>query len=1241
MACPARQAMNDTLPAHPILDARPPLASLLRERILVLDGAMGTMVQAQGLAEEDYRGTRFRDHELPLAGNHDVLCLTKPEAIAQVHRAYLEAGADLVETCTFSANAISQADYGLEEACRDINRAAAALAREEVAAATAADPTRPRYVAGAIGPTNRTASMSSSVEDPGARQVEFQELEGAYRAQVEGLLDGGADCLLVETIFDTLNAKAAWCAIAAAFEARGAEVPVLFSGTITDAAGRTLSGQTVEAFWTSLEHAEPAAVGFNCALGPEEIRPHVEDLAALAHVPVLCYPNAGLPNAFGGYDLDAEAMARHAHELAADGLVNLVGGCCGTTPEHIAAIAAAVQGLRPRTPPAPRAEPAFSGLERLELRDDSNFCNIGERTNVTGSRRFARLVLGGDMATALEVARDQVENGAQMLDVCMDEGMLEAVPAMRDYLRLLAAEPDIARVPVVVDSSRFEVLEEGLRNVQGRAVVNSLSLKEGEEAFLDQARRVRRLGAAVVVMAFDEEGQAVDVDRRVAIVERARRLLHEVGFRDRDIIFDLNVLAIATGIEEHDDYARAFLEALELLKGRYPGCSFSGGISNLSFSFRGADEVREAMHAVFLEQAIPRGLSMGIVNAGRLALVDELDPELRGWCEDLIFNRRPGAAEDLLAWAERRREAGGGEAAAPEQEAWRAEPVGERLGHALIHGLPTFLEEDLDEALAAYPDPLSIIEGPLMDGMDVVGERFGSGRMFLPQVVKSARVMKKAVAHLQPHLDAAKQEVSGGARGKVLLATVKGDVHDIGKNIVGVILACNGFEVIDLGVMVPAKTILETARDRDVDLIGLSGLITPSLDEMVHVAGELEREELRRPLLIGGATTSAAHTALRIAPAFSGPTVHVQDASRAVQVATSLVTAERRPDFLRANDETQEKLRARHQGRDRAPLLPLAEARVRAPEVDFAARNLAVPAWTGVRTVESLPLDELRSRIDWSPFFAAWDLHGRYPAILDDELVGVQARELHRDAEAMLDRLAGSGELRASAVFGLFPAHADGDDIVLDLGEEGARLGRPDWRLPMLRQQRAGRSGQPNLCLSDYLAPAGDHLGLFVVTAGHGLAPLVADAVARHDDYESILLKAVADRLAEAHAEHLHEQVRREHWGYAAGESLDNEELIRERYRGIRPAPGYPACPDHSLKDDIFAVLDATARIGVELTESRAMTPAASVSGFYLAHPEARYFGIGRIDGDQVADYAARRGIELREAEARLSPLLA
>jgi len=1233
-------AMTNPLRAQDALSSRPPLAALLRERILVLDGAMGTMVQAQGLSEEDYRGALYTEHALPLKGNHDVLCQTKPEAIAQVHRAYFAAGADVVETCTFSANAISQADYGLELACRDINRAAAELALAEAAQFTAEDPSRPRYVAGSIGPTNRTLSMSASVEDPGARQTSFEELQQAYRDQVAGLLDGGVDCLLVETIFDTLNAKAAWCAIDKEFADRGSRVPVLLSGTITDAAGRTLSGQTVEAFWTSIEHSSPDAVGFNCALGPQEMRPHIESLAALADAPILCYPNAGLPNAFGDYDLGPEAMAEHAHALASEGLVNLVGGCCGTTPEHIQAIAQAVAGLTPRVVPAPRAEPAFSGLERLELRADSNFCNIGERTNVTGSRRFARLILNGDMATALEVAREQVENGAQMLDICMDEGMLDAVPAMREFLRLLAAEPDIARVPLVIDSSRFEVLMEGLKNVQGRAVVNSLSLKEGEEAFLEQARLVHRLGASVVIMAFDEEGQAVDVDRRVAIVERARRLLHQVGFADRHIIFDLNVLAIATGMEEHNDYARAFLEALGVLKKRFPECSYSGGISNLSFSFRGADEVREAMHAVFLQYAIPAGLNMGIVNAGKMPLVDDLPEQLRNWCEDLIFHRRPEAAEDLLQWAEARRlekEAQGGEGVvAPTQEAWRDEPCGKRLAHALIHGLPTFLEVDLAEALQDYPDPLSIIEGPLMDGMNVVGERFGSGRMFLPQVVKSARVMKKAVAYLQPYLDAAKQEVRGGGRGKVLMATVKGDVHDIGKNIVGVILACNGFEIIDLGVMVPAKTILESAKENDVQLIGLSGLITPSLDEMNHVASELERESFHLPLLIGGATTSAAHTALKIAPEYSGPTVHVLDASRAVHVASSLVTGEKRTGFLQENEQKQHDLREKHQKRDRAPLLPFAEAASHATTLDYAERLIVPPAHLGVQVQREVPLADLRSRIDWSPFFAAWELHGRYPAILEDELVGEQARLLHHDAETLLDRLCTDQSLRAAAVFGLFPTASEGNDLVVDCSTEAERLGQSTWRLPMLRQQRKGRSGQENRSLADYIAPTEsavcDHLGMFVVTAGLGLEALVQQAEQDHDDYQAILLKAVADRLAEAYAEHLHEEVRRVHWAYAPEEHLANDELIRERYRGIRPAPGYPACPDHSLKYDIFALLDAQAQIGVSLTESRAMLPTASVSGFFFAHPAATYFGVGKIGEDQVQDYAERRGISTAEA---------
>ena len=1216
---------------------RPSLSAALQQRILVLDGAMGTMIQAQSLEESQYRGTRFAEHTVPLKGNHDVLVLTHPDAVAQVHRAYLEAGADLIETNTFSANAISQADYALEDTCYDLNVAAAQVARAEADAYTAKDPTKPRFVLGSMGPTNRMCSMSAVVEDPGARATDFDTMAAAYGEQARGLVDGGADGLLVETVFDTLNCKAALFAIEELFAARGERIPVFVSGTITDASGRTLSGQTVEAFWTSIAHIPLAAVGFNCALGPKEMRPHLEALAAVADRPILSYPNAGLPNEFGGYDLDPVAMAEYVGDWAQSGLVNLIGGCCGTTPEHIRALVDAVAGLAPRKVPEIPALPRFSGLEAVVVREDANFLNIGERTNVTGSRRFAKLILSEDYDTALSVARDQVENGAQAIDINMDEGLLDSVAAMQRFLRLLAAEPEIAKVPIVLDSSRWEVLEEGLKNAQGRVLVNSISLKEGEEEFVHQATHVFRMGGAVVVMAFDEQGQAVDVDRRVEIVDRAVDILRGIGFRDQDIVLDLNVLAIATGIEEHDSYAVDFLAALKVLKAKYPGCSFSGGISNLSFSFRGAEEVRQALHAVFLYHAVQAGLTMGIVNAGRLALLDDLTPELRGWCEDLILNRRPASAEDLMAYAEARRDAGTSTSKV-EAAAWRAGDVEERLAHALIHGITDFLEEDLPSALAQCGEALAVIEGPLMAGMDIVGERFGSGRMFLPQVVKSARVMKRAVAWLEPHLEEAKVEGAQSHRGKVLLATVKGDVHDIGKNIVGVILACNGFEVLDLGVMVPAEQILRTALEEKVDLIGLSGLITPSLDEMVHVAAELQRTENPMPLLIGGATTSLAHTAVRIAPEREAPVLHALDASAAVPMVQDLLSDERRPAFLEREQQRLSRARERHASRQtRRPLSDLATARAAAPETDWSDVDLPTPQQLGVQVWRDYPLEELRSWIDWTPFFSTWELKGRYPTILEDPQQGEHARLLFDDAQVMLDRICKENLLQAHAVFGLFEANSEGDDLLLQ--HQGQ-----SHRLPMLRQQRAAREGMANRALSDFVAPAAsghtDHVGGFVVSTGFGIESELTRFEAEHDDYHAILLKALADRLAEAFAEHLHAKVRREIWGYASEEELDAQAIVEERYRGIRPAPGYPACPDHSLKDDLWTLLDTESQIGVQLTESRAMMPAASVSGFYFAHPQACYFGVGSIGEDQVRDYAQRRGIDQEEARRRLSPQL-
>ena len=1212
--------------------ARPALEELLQRRILVLDGAMGTLIQSHGLSETEFRGEAFARHGQDLQGNNDLLSITQPQVIAGIHRAYLEAGADLIETNTFNGTSISQADYGTEAAVYELNRAAAAVARQEADRATALDPNRPRYVAGALGPTNRTASISPDVEDPGARGVSFEELVEAYAEQARGLLDGGSDVLLVETIFDTLNAKAALFAIDSCFEAKPEQrVPVIVSGTITDASGRTLSGQTVEAFYASVRHFPMLAVGFNCALGPTEIRPHLATIHEVAECFVSCYPNAGLPNELGGYDLSPEDMAAQVRAFAVEGMVNLVGGCCGTSPEHIRAIAEAVDGMTPRAPAQPDGMARFSGLEELVVRPELNFLNVGERTNVAGSRRFARLIREGDFATALEVARQQVEAGAQMIDVCMDEALLDGPASMRQFLNLLASEPDISRVPVMVDSSDWEVLEVGLRCLQGRGVVNSLSLKDGEDEFRKRATLARRYGAAVVIMAFDEEGQAVDVERRMEICTRALDLLRELGYRDEEVIFDLNVLAVATGIAEHDDYARSFIEATRALKAYAPRVLVSGGISNLSFSFRGLGAVREAMHAVFLYHAIEAGMDMGIVNAGQLAVYSEIDPELRAACEDVILNRDSQASERLIELAERWKDAGSG-ATEAERARWRDEDVDARLSHALVHGITAHLEEDLPEALARHEKALRVIEGPLMDGMNVVGELFGSGQMFLPQVVKSARVMKQAVAWLQPYLEADKVD-GAESRGRVLLATVKGDVHDIGKNIVGVILACNGYDVKDLGVMVPGPEILDQARAWNADIIGLSGLITPSLLEMERVAGEMERTGWTVPLLIGGATTSPAHTALKIAPAYSGPVVHVPDASRAVGVVQELLSPERRADFIAEVAAKQGRTRVeRAKRQEQRELWSLADAKAHAPSLRFDPETVPRPSFTGVRVFDDYPLEELVERIDWSPFFATWELAGRYPAILDDPVVGDAARKLEQDAQQMLAQLLDEGCLRARAAFGFFPASSDANSIAVYADESRAQTLA---RLPMLRQQR--RAGE-RACwsLADLIAPTdsgtADYLGMFTVSAGEGVAARAAVFRAEQDDYSALLVESLADRFAEALAERLHERVRQEFWGYEAAGTFDNQELIAERFRGIRPAPGYPACPDHRLKEEIFRLLEVPASIGVELTENWAMTPAASVSGFYFAHPDAAYFGVGRIGPDQLRALADSWGVD--EAEA-------
>ena len=1198
------------------------LRAALEERILVLDGAMGTMIQRTG----------FR-------GCNDQLVLTQPELITSIHEQYLAAGADILETNTFNANAPSLADYGLEAQVSAINGAAARLARSAADRAEARDG-RPRFVAGALGPTNRTASISPDVNDPAFRNITFEALRDTYRESVCALIEGGADLLMVETIFDTLNAKAALFAIREVLDETGLELPVIVSGTITDASGRTLSGQTVEAFWNSVRHVRPLAVGFNCALGARQLRPHVEELARMADCHISAHPNAGLPNAFGEYDEQACETAGLLGEWAKSGLVNIVGGCCGTTPEHIAHIARAMAGVAPRRATVLPRRCRLSGLEALNLEPERLFVNVGERTNVTGSAKFRKLIEADDYTAALAIARDQVANGAQIIDVNMDEGMLDSQAAMQRFLNLVASEPDIARVPVMVDSSKWSVIETGLRCLQGKGIVNSISLKEGAEPFLEHARKVRRYGAAAVVMAFDENGQADSVERKVAICERAYRLLTErAGFDPEDIIFDVNIFAVATGIEEHADYGRAFIEGVRLVKQRCPGSLTSGGLSNVSFAFRGNDPVREAMHAVFLYHAIRAGLDMAIVNAGQLAIYDEIEPELRERVEDVILNRRPDATERLLEIAERYR--GDGTARRGEDLAWRAWPVRKRLEHALVAGIDAYILADVEEARLAAARPLDVIEGPLMDGMNVVGDLFGAGKMFLPQVVKSARVMKRAVAHLVPFIEL---EQGGGrvSNGKIIMATVKGDVHDIGKNIVGVVLQCNNFEVIDLGVMVPAERILETARTRSADMIGLSGLITPSLDEMVHVATEMQRQGFTIPLLIGGATTSPAHTSVRIDPAYPHGVVYVKDASRSVSVCQTLVTAAARGEFFERVRADHVRRRDQHAGRRRRPEgLTLAAARAAAPQLDWSTAP-PVPRLLGTRAIGPVPLTDLTRYIDWMPFFNAWEFSGRFPDILSDPQRGTAASALWKDAQRMLEQLLRERWLTARAVLGFFPAEGVGDDIAVyaDAGRT-----RPLGMLHHLRQQKVKPDGQPQLCLSDFVAPRAtgvpDFVGAFAVTAGLGIEEHVARFEAAHDDYSAILLKALADRFAEACAEMLHERVRREYWGYAPDEHLSNEELIREAYRGIRPAPGYPACPDHTEKAMLWKLLDVEAATGIRLTESFAMYPAASVSGWYLSHPGSRYFAVGTIGADQLEEYARRKGMTVEDARRWLAPNLA
>jgi 5-methyltetrahydrofolate--homocysteine methyltransferase len=1245
-------------------DATDALTAIMSERIMVLDGAMGTAIQRDRPDETGYRGERFADHPSDLVGNNDLLTITQPHIIRTIHEEYLGAGADVIETNTFNANAVSLADYGLQDLAYELNHAAARLAREAADAVATAE--HPRWVAGALGPTTRTASISPDVNDPGARNVSFDQLAEAYLVAARGLVDGGADLLVIETIFDTLNAKAAIFAVETLFEEQGRRWPVIISGTITDASGRTLSGQVTEAFWDSVRHARPLAVGLNCALGARDMRPYVAELSRLADSFVSVYPNAGLPNAFGEYDETPDQTAAVLAEFAEAGFLNLVGGCCGTTPDHIAAIAGAVEGKERREPVPHQPVMRLSGLEPLTINDDSLFVNVGERTNITGSARFRKLIKDGDYDTAVSVAAQQVEAGAQVIDVNMDEGMIDGVAAMDRFLKLVAAEPDISRVPVMVDSSKWEVIEAGLKCVQGKAIVNSISMKEGEQAFRDHARLCRKYGAAVVVMAFDEDGQADNVERRKAICERAYRILvDEVGFPPEDIIFDPNVFAVATGIEEHASYGLDFIEATRWIKDNLPGAKVSGGISNVSFSFRGNNPVREAIHAVFLFHAIRAGLDMGIVNAGALVVYDEVDPELRTRIEDVVLNRRPDAAERLLEIAEEHNRSA--EAVEVSEDEWRALPIEERITHALVKGIDAHVEADTEilrqEIAARGGRPIEVIEGPLMDGMNVVGDLFGAGKMFLPQVVKSARVMKKAVAYLIPFIEQEKLDnpalaTTKDTNGTIVMATVKGDVHDIGKNIVGVVLQCNNYEVIDLGVMVPAQKILDTAAEVGADIIGLSGLITPSLDEMVNFATEMQRQGLTIPLLVGGATTSRAHTAVKVDPKYDGPVVWVKDASRSVPTAAALLHETGRAKLMADVKADFDSLRTRHSAKNDRPMIPVEQARANATPIDWTdyhpprprmllQQDHAVSTVVGtrvsqhVRVLRDHDLTVLRRYIDWQPFFNAWEMKGAFPDILNNPSSGPAARKLYEDAQEMLDRIVEEKWIRAHGVVGFFPASSVGDDVELYLDHERTEV---HARLHHLRQQGEHRDGVPNRSLADFVAPRHtglpDHVGAFAVTAGDGVQERVAAFRAELDDYNAILLESLADRLAEAFAERLHEQVRKQLWGYAPDEQLDNVGLIKEQYDGIRPAPGYPACPEHTEKGTLWEPSNLEDHTGIQLTESMAMWPGASVSGFYYSHPQSQYFVVGRLARDQVADYAERKGWTLAEAERWLSPNL-
>lgn len=1222
------------------VDSSNRLQQLFKERIVVIDGAMGTMIQTYKLGESDYRGSQFKDHLVDVKGNNDLLCITKPEVIEQIHTSFLEAGADIIETNTFNSNAVSMADYKMEHLIKDLNLAAAKVARKAVDAIQKKQPGRPRFVAGSIGPANRTASMSPDVNNPAYRAITFDQLVTAYYDQARALIEGGVDLLLPETAFDTLNLKAALFAIEKCFDDIGYRIPIVTSVTITDASGRTLSGQTLEAFWNSISHANLLAVGINCALGPENMRPYVEELSRISPIYTHCYPNAGLPNAFGGFDESPQQMAASIADFAKNGWVNMVGGCCGTTPTHIKAISEGVSGIKPRVVPEIKKLTRFSGLEPLTITPESTFVVIGERTNVTGSPKFAKLILEGKYEEALSVARQQVQGGANILDVNMDEALLDGEKAMTTFLNYIASEPEISKIPIMIDSSKWSVIEAGLKCIQGKGVVNSISLKEGEEVFKHHAKLIRRYGAGVVVMAFDEKGQADTIERKIEICTRSYNILtQEVGFPATDIIFDPNILTVATGIEEHNNYAVNFIEATRLIKKNLPYAKVSGGVSNISFSFRGNNTVREAIHAAFLYHAIRAGLDMGIVNAGMLAVYEDIPKDLLELVEDVLFNRKPDATEKLVQFAETVKAKGKVQV---KDDAWRKTSVEERLSHALVQGIVDYIDTDVEEARQKYPKPLHVIEGPLMAGMNVVGDLFGAGKMFLPQVVKSARVMKKAVSILLPYMEAEKAKSGGGqSQGKILMATVKGDVHDIGKNIVGVVLGCNNYEVIDMGVMVPCEKILSTAKEKNVDIIGLSGLITPSLEEMVHVAKEMKRLNFQVPLLIGGATTSKIHTAVKIAPNYEKPVVHVLDASRAVGVVSNLLSRENSASFIEKNQLDQEESRKEHaQKRGTATLVSIEKARANATRIAWADYKPPKPGFTGIRVLDDVALDDLVPFIDWSPFFHTWELRGRYPKIFEDPVVGEKAKELFKDAQKLLEQVVAEKWLKAKGVYGFWPANSIGDDIELYTDESRKTVLKT---LHSLRQQMERTDSQSNQALADFIAPktsgVPDYIGAFAVTAGIGIEEHVKRFEKAFDDYNAIMLKALADRFAEAFAEYQHKRAR-DDWGFGLSEKLTPDEIIREKYQGIRPAPGYPACPDHTEKPLIFELMDATRNTGIILTESLAMYPASSVSGLYFSHPESKYFSVGRIDKDQVLDYQKRKGMDLGLVERWLAPNL-